>query len=121
MYDINKFIVDQRLDDRDPEGHCAELEHWSPLVANKLAADEGLTLGDEHWEVIYCLREHFRKIGPDWTARQMTHELEKDFAATGGRRYLYMLFPGGPLAQGCKLAGLPLPHGTLNGSFGNVH
>lgn len=121
MYDINKYIVDQRLDDRDPEGHWAELAHWSPLVANRLAKEDGLTLEEDHWEVIYCLRERFRKLGPDWTARQMTHELEKDFAAAGGRRFLYALFPGGPLAQGCKLAGLPLPQGTLNRSFGSVH
>lgn len=121
MYDVNKFINDQRLDSRDPEGHWAELGHWSPLVANRLAKEDGLTLEEDHWEVIYCLRERFRKLGPDWTARQMTHELEKDFAAAGGRRFLYMLFPGGPLAQGCKLAGLPLPQGTLNRSFGSVH
>lgn len=121
MYDINKYITDQRLAGRDPEGYLAEVAHWSPLVANKLAAEEGLTLGDDHWEVIYCLREHFRKLGPDWTARQMTRALEKDFAAAGGRRFLYALFPGGPLAQGCKLAGLPLPQGTLSDSFGSVH
>jgi tRNA 2-thiouridine synthesizing protein E len=121
MYDINKYIADQRLEGRDPEGYLAEVAHWSPLVANKLAAEEGLTLGDDHWEVIYCLREHFRKLGPDWTARQMTRELEKDFAGAGGRRFLYTLFPGGPLAQGCKLAGLPLPQGTLNDSFGSAH
>jgi len=121
MYDINKYIADQRLAGRDLEGYWAEVAHWSPLVANKLAVEEGLTLGDDHWEVIYCLRERFRKLGPDWTARQMTHELEKDFADAGGRRFLYALFPGGPLAQGCKLAGLPLPQGTLNRSFGSVH
>jgi tRNA 2-thiouridine synthesizing protein E len=51
----------------------------------------------------------------------MTRELEQDFAEAGGRRFLYTLFPGGPLAQGCKLAGLPLPQGTLNRSFGSVH
>lgn len=121
MYDINKYIADQRLEGRDPEGHVADLPHWSPLSANRMAAEEGLTLNDEHWEVIYCLRERFRKLGPDWTARRMTRELEKDFAAAGGRRFLYGLFPGGPLAQGCRLAGLPLPQGTVSSSFGSVH
>lgn len=121
MYDINKFIANEGLESRDPEGYWSELARWSPLFANRMAAEEGLTLEEDHWEVIYCLRERFRKLGPDWTARRMTRELDKDFAAAGGRRFLYTLFPGGPLAQGCKLAGLPLPLGTLNRSFGSVH
>jgi len=121
MYDINKFIANQGLESRDPEGNCADLTRWSPLIANRLSEEAGLTLEEDHWAVIYCLREHFRKLGPDWTARQMTRVLDKDFAAAGGRRFLYALFPGGPLAQGCKLAGLPLPQGTLNRSFGSVH
>lgn len=121
MYDINEFIGNQRLQIDDPEGHLAALEHWSPLVANRLAEDEGLILGEEHWQVIYCLREWFHILGPEWTARQMTHKLEREYADLGGRRYLYELFPHGPLAQGCRLAGLPLPHGTLSASFGSSH
>jgi tRNA 2-thiouridine synthesizing protein E len=121
MYDINKFIANQGLESRDPDGYCADLARWSPLIANRMAMEDGLTLEEDHWTVIYCLRERFRKLGPDWTARKMTRELEKDFAEAGGRRFLYTLFPGGPLAQGCKLAGLPLPLGTINRSFGSVH
>lgn len=121
MYDINKFIANQGLDSRDPEGYLADLLHWSPRIANRMAEEDGLTLEDDHWAVIYCLREHFRKVGPDWTARQATHELEKEFAAQGGRRFLYSLFPRGPVAQGCRLAGLPVPHDTFSRSFGSAH
>lgn len=121
MYDINKFIVDRDLMHRDPEGHLASLAHWSPKVASRMAEAEGLILEDEHWQVIYCLRERYRVLGPDWTARQLTRELERDFAEAGGRRYLYGLFPRGPLVQACRLAGLPPPHGTTNLSFGSVH
>lgn len=121
MYDINKFIGNQRMQASDPEGHLAGLEHWSPKTASRIAAEEGLELGEEHWQVIYCLREHFRDRGPDWTAREMTHQLDHDYADMGGRRFLYGLFPHGPLAQGCRLAGLPLPQGTLSKSFGSVH
>jgi tRNA 2-thiouridine synthesizing protein E len=121
MYDVNKFIANQNLERRDPDGYWSELAHWSPMVANRMAAEEGLVLDDEHWQIIYCLRERFRVLGPDWTARRVTHELERDFSASGGRRHLYELFPRGPLAQGCRLAGLPLPVGTINRSFGSVH
>jgi tRNA 2-thiouridine synthesizing protein E len=121
MYDINKMITNQRLQKSDPDGNLGALDHWSPLVANQRAKDAGITLTDDHWQLIYCLREHFRLLGPDWTARRMTQELEREFADAGGRRYLYELFPHGPLAQACLLAGLPLPHGTLSASFGSVH
>lgn len=121
MYDVNKFIGNERMQRNDPEGYLAGLEHWSPLLANRIAEADGLTLGDEHWQVIYCLREWFREEGPDWTARQVTLRLNRDYVDAGGSRYLYQLFPHGPLAQGCRLAGLPLPHGTLSASFGSVH
>lgn len=121
MYDINKFIADPGLAARDPEGFLAGLPHWSPRLAGRIAEEQGLVLDDEHWQVIYCLRERFRTSGPDWTARRVTRELERDFAELGGRRYLYTLFPRGPLAQACRLAGLPLPQGTMSSSFGSVH
>lgn len=121
MYDINKFIGNQRMQASDPQGHLAALDHWSPRTASRIAEEEGLELGEEHWQVLFCLREWFRECGPDWTARDMTRRLDREYADLGGRRYLYGLFPHGPLAQGCHLAGLPLPVGTLSNSFGSVH
>lgn len=121
MYDINKFISNPRLAKQEAEGFLADLPHWSPRIASQIAEREGLMLTDAHWDVIYRLREMFRMMGPDWTAREVTRRLESDFAAIGGRRQLYELFPAGPLLQGCKLAGLPLPQGTLDPSFGSVH
>lgn len=121
MYDINKYLNDERLMTRAFADPLAELPHWSPRVANHLAEAEGIALSEEHFAVLSCLRELYREMGPDWNAREVTRRLEKNFASEGGRRYLYGLFPGGPLAQGCRLAGLPLPQGTLNPSFGSVH
>jgi len=46
--------------------------------------------------------------------------LEERFAAEGGRKYLLELFPKGPVAQGCELAGLPVPAYASDGSFGAV-
>jgi TusE/DsrC/DsvC family sulfur relay protein len=121
MYDMDTLIDDSRTQANDSEGYMAALAHWSPRVARRIADEEGLVLSEEHWQVIYCLREWFRDIGPEWTARDLTRRLEHEYADVGGRRYLYGLFPHGPLVQGCRVAGLPLPHGTLNASFGSVH
>jgi tRNA 2-thiouridine synthesizing protein E len=121
MYDINKYLFMPGLNEKDPQGHIHEAERWSPRLAGQIAREEGIELEEDHWLVIYCLRERFRELGPDWTARDVTRRLGKDFADNGGRRHLYELFPHGPLAQGCRIAGLPLPQGTLNRSFGSVH
>ena len=121
MYGSNKEIGNGLPFRHDPEGHALELEHWSPRVASRLAGEEGLILEETHWEVLFCLREHFRDLEPEWSARELTRVLERDFGDRGGRRYLYELFPHGPIVQGCRLAGLPLPGGTLSPSFGSVH
>lgn len=121
MHSAIKTLTMQHRFEHDPDDHLLDAARWSPLLANKLAEADGLQLEEDHWQVIFCLREMYRVLGPDWTARQITRQLEKDFISAGGRRFLYQLFPRGPLTQGCRLAGLPLPHGTLNLSFGSVH
>ena len=40
------------------------------------------------------------------------------FSGAGGSRNLYRLFPRGPLAQGARIAGLPVPANVTNASFG---
>lgn len=121
MYDIEDSIANAQLQDNDPQGYIGALDRWSPRLASRLADEEGIVLTDEHWQIIFCLRESYRLLGPAWTAREMTHRLQGEYAEVGGLHYLYELFPHGPLAQACRLAGLPLPLGTLSSSFGSVH
>jgi len=120
MLDINKIIKDERLLESDPEGHMFGLDHWSPLVAQHLAEAEGIALTDEHWEIIICLRERYRHHGQAGSARELLHELEERFCASQGRRKLYELFPGGPVSQGSRIAGLPLPPYSSDLSFGTM-
>lgn len=120
MLDINKFTHDSHLAHGDPEGNLFGLEHWSPLVAQRLAEAEGLYLDDEQWEVIYFLRERFRTHGKAGSAREILREVEQEFSGGRGRRHLYELFPGGPVSQASRLAGLPLPPYSSDPSFGSV-
>src|SRR5574341_927751 len=46
--------------------------------------------------------------------------LDEKFHRQGGIRRLYLLFPGGPVAQGCPLAGLKAPAGATDRGFGSV-
>lgn len=121
MYDISKLIANPRLSVLDPHGNMMGLDHWSPLLAHRMAERDGLSLTEEHWQVLFCLRERYRAADGDWNANRLSRELAADFADMGGLRALYQLFPKGPLAQACCLAGLPLPDGTIDTSFGCVH
>lgn len=119
MLDINHIINERAHDRIDPEGHMYDLEHWSPLIAKKLALEEGIgELTEAHWHVIYALRNLYREHGRSENARIVTQMLERDFEDEGGRRYLYELFPKGPVSQGSRLAGVPVPPNASDPSFG---
>lgn len=120
MLDINKALNDSLHYKNDPEGNLSDLPQWSPHHANQYAAMAGLALTDEHWEVIYFLRERFRIHGNHDSARDVLRDMEERFCDNHGRAYLYGLFPLGPVNQASQLAGLPLPPHTRDLSFGSV-
>ena len=94
---------------------------WSPEDAEKLARTESLTLTEDHWEVVRGLQELFaRSEGPVLRARDLHDALEEHFHYKGGIKFLYELFPKGPVAQGCRLAGLQPPAGAQDLGFGSA-
>jgi tRNA 2-thiouridine synthesizing protein E len=120
MLDINNAIKNGPHSETDPEGNMFDLMHWSPLVAKLLAGKEGILLSDEHWEIIIYLRERYRVHGMARNARELLRELEDEFCDGRGRKELYELFPGGPVSQASRIAGLPLPPYSSDRSFGSV-
>jgi len=120
MLDINKAIINAHHLETDPEGNMFDLEHWSPLVAQRLAKAEGIELTEERWEIIIYLRDRYRNHGMAGSARELLHELEERFCEGHGRKKLYELFPGGPVSQGSRIAGLPLPPYSSDRSFGSI-
>lgn len=117
MYDINKIIANEGI---PPPDEFLDLEKWSEEFAQQMAEEENIPLSQEHWEVICFLRDHYRRCGPCPSGRAVLGLLEEEYAARGGRKYLYHLFPRGPVVQACKLAGLPLPAYSTDNSFGSV-
>lgn len=120
MLDINKAISDPRHYAIDPDGNMSDLPPWSPNFANQQAELEGLMLTDEHWEIIYYLRERYRRNGDSDGARDVLRDLESRFCDKRGCSHLYELFPHGPVSQASLLAGLPLPNHAHDTSFGSV-
>jgi tRNA 2-thiouridine synthesizing protein E len=95
-----------------------DMQGWSEDQGRLIAAREGIELTDAHWEVVYCLRDYFLDHGPPKNGRQVGDMLDQHFDDRGGRKYLRRLFPEGPVAQGMRIGGLPVPPYTEDEGFG---
>ncbi len=100
--------VDGRPVVTDGEGYLVNPADWSESFVRTLAAAEGLTLADAHWELIRYLREHFARAGTQATVRDMVRHFSQVWGReAGSSASLHRLFPrGGPQKQGNRLAGL---------------
>ena len=103
-----KLLVDGREVLTDPEGYILDLEQWSEAYAVALAAQEGLTLTDEHWQVIRFIRDYYENHHVQAQVRDMViHFRETWDPDRGNSRHLHDIFPlGGPQKQGNRLAGM---------------
>jgi tRNA 2-thiouridine synthesizing protein E len=92
---------------------------WDIETAKTIAKEDGVNMTDEHWELVQALQEYYNKVEFPHL-RQIKDALDEKFHSRGGMKYLYEIIPGGPVAQGCKLAGLNVPSGAIDKSFGSV-
>jgi tRNA 2-thiouridine synthesizing protein E len=92
---------------------------WDIKEAEKIAKEDGLTLINDHKDVIRALQEYYHKVEFPHL-RQIKDALDEKFHSRGGMKYLYTILPGGPVAQGCRLAGLAVPAGAVDKSFGSI-
>jgi len=94
---------------------------WSQDYAQQLAHKEGLELTDAHWGVVRALQGFYVKMEDRRINTRDLHDaLDEKFHGQGGIRFLYEILPGGPIAQGCRLAGLAAPAGSVDSGFGSV-
>ncbi|MGO8954224.1 MAG: TusE/DsrC/DsvC family sulfur relay protein [Rhodomicrobium sp.] len=115
--DISTLIREVSRDPGFPDAPLA----WTPQAAQAIAEQEGLTLTGEHWEVIRALQNYYaRHEEPVVNLRELHDALDEKFHVQGGLKHLYLILPGGPIAQGCRLAGLKAPFMASDSSFGSV-
>lgn len=118
MADLHKVI--DNPDTTSPRRPDRELEFqdWTRHQGERTAESLGIAMSDEHWQVIDSLRGHYLEHGMPASGRDLSDRLAAEFAAQGGRRHLRRLFPQGPVLQGLKIAGLPVPPHTEDEGFG---
>jgi tRNA 2-thiouridine synthesizing protein E len=103
-YNINGVELDT-----DAEGYLLEPE-LSEEAVQVIAAADGITLTDAHWEVINYMRDQYREHGHTPNFRNMLKGFSEIHPGVDSK-YLYDLFPLGPAKQAAKVAGLPQPLG----------
>ena len=102
----------------DPDFPQAPVD-WNRSIAEETARHDELELTADHWRTLQALQAYFaRHERPN--VRELHDALDEAFHIQGGLKYLYGLFPGGPVAQGCRFAGLTAPSGAADKSFGSV-
>jgi tRNA 2-thiouridine synthesizing protein E len=102
------YEVEGKVIEADKNGYLANREDWSEKLAEVIAAGEGITLTEQHWDVINYLRdEFFNNAGNQPNERTIVKDMSKKWGKKVTSKDMYDLFPLMPSKQGGKVAGLP--------------
>lgn len=108
--DMQVLYVNGREIALDKNGYLSDFSQWREDVALALAQQEQLILSEEHWEVIYFIRDFYQTYDTSPAIRALVKAMQNKFGPDiGNSRYLHRLFPDGPAKLATKLAGLPKP------------
>jgi len=105
--------VAENLPPRDAEGYLIDPQDWTEEFARAVAKQEGISLADEHWQVIAFMRQMYveKLVAPD--VRHVIKHLSS--SAGAGRNRIFELFPYGYAKQACKMAGMKQPRAWSTG------
>ena len=102
---MQKEIAGQHID-VDIEGYMTNPDQWNGDIAQALASELHIELTQKHWDVLNWLREqHYQ--GQEVNIRKVGKSGIVDI------KQFYRLFPGGPLKNASKIAGLKKPTSCL--------
>lgn len=95
------------------QGFLNNTEDWNEDYARLIAGRDGLTLYNDHWELVYYFREYYKESQMIPTMHRIVRDLGPKNARFHNQkayeRHIYNLFPSDPVHEVCKLAGLPMP------------
>ena len=90
-------------------GFLESLDDWDKAVAEAIAAADGLTLAQDHWDVIEYLRDaYLNHNGEQPNNRAILKAMQEKWPGRKvDNKTLFDLYPGNPSKQAGKVAGLP--------------
>ncbi|HHI81516.1 MAG TPA: TusE/DsrC/DsvC family sulfur relay protein [Rhizobiales bacterium] len=101
----------------DQQGFLLNADDWDEAIAEALAVEEGIALGDDHWAVIQYMRDYLEEhsVAPD--ARHVFSYLagRKNLKKRAAREFFFELFPFGYVKQACRIAGMRQPRAWSTG------
>lgn len=112
--------VDTDIDSQQRTQREQLLQRWDEGQARNIAGEEGVEINQAHFKVIHLLRNYYLENGLAESGRELEELLDKEFSSLGGRKYLHQLFPDGPVTQGMRFAGLPVPAHSEDEGFGTA-
>ena len=103
------YEVNGRMLEATDNGYLVNQDDWDKDVAQAIAAAEGLTLTQDHLDVIEYLRDaFFNHNGEQPNNRAILKAMQDKWSARKvDNKTLFDLFPGNPSKQAGKIAGLP--------------
>lgn len=108
-------MIDTPMPERNSEGFLECAKQWDPRVAEVISSEDGIELSENHWEIIWFLREFYKQheLSPP-SNRLFVKAVKEAFGEDKGNSiYLMQLFPGTPAKTACRIAGLPRPTNCL--------
>lgn len=108
-------MTEHTMPERNNEGFLENAGAWSEAVAEAVAAEDGISLEEKHWEIIWFLRNFYQEheMSPP-SNRLFVKAVKERFGDDKGNSiYLMQLFPGTPAKTACRIAGLPRPTNCL--------
>ena len=112
------ITVQGKLVETDEEGYLLNRDDWSDEVAEKMSAlqaqQDQVKLTDTHWGLIHYFRDNYNENKVHPTMHKLVITLGKQHGEHFHdekvyEKFLYDIFPHGPVQELCKLAGLPKP------------
>lgn len=90
------------------------------MIAER-ANQEGFELTSDHWDAIDFVIDVYETCPECRHARELSEMLDSEFKDQGGRKYLYRLFPSGPVRQISDLVQLKQLENEIDEGFGTSY